>query len=372
MNICGIICEYNPFHNGHAYMIRELKDRYGMERIVCFMSGNYVQRGEPAVTDKYLRAGAALLAGADLVLEMPPEFSTSSAGDFANCGISMLLRTGFCTHLSFGVERNITLVRLNEYRSRAADDQTVRQRLSEGCSYPEAVFGKNDIPGPNTILACEYLNALERFDIQKRITVIPIERSGDGYHDETASGTGFASATALRKYLMENRTEDLKPYVSYSLDREIFCFPDMLSGLLNDRILRESDFEQYLDVSREIADRIEKFRYQPCSFTERVEQLKTRQYTRSRISRSLLHIVLGIRKERIKAMAGIGYCPYFRVLGYRQDSGLLKDLSKEGNFPVYTKNARFYEAFPDVLYYDQIWHNTTGTGTELTRTPVIL
>jgi len=371
MNICGVICEYNPFHTGHSYMIRELREHFGMDHIVCFMSGNYVQRGEPAVIDKYLRAESALLAGADLVLEMPVEFSTSSAGDFASCGVSMIMKTGICSHISFGLEKNVSAADLDSLRKQKADDAVIRERLIRGCTYPEAVYGKDHIPGPNTILGFEYLNALERLDPCHTVSVITLERSGDGYLDETVSGTGFASASALRKMLSENRSGDAAPYISYPLSREIFCFPDMLSSLLNDRILREDNYEVYQDVSREIADRIRSRRYCSCSFTEHVDRLKTRQYTRSRISRALLHIILGITKERVKDLRDDGFCPYFRVLAYRQESGLLKQIS-EGNVPLYTKNARFYKDFPDVLYYDQIWHNTTGTGTELTRTPVIL
>lgn len=372
MNVCAVICEYNPFHNGHAYMISELKNRYEMDHIVCFMSGNYVQRGEPAVMDKYRRAEQALLSGADLVLEIPAEFSSSSAGDFAACGVSMAIHTGICTHISFGLEKGTGLQKLNQFRTHKADDVLVRKRLASGCTYPEALYGKDSMLGPNAILGCEYLNALDHFDSEHRISIIPIERSGDDYLSENASGTGFASAAALRRFLQEDKNREINQYIPYQIDKEIFCFPDMLSDLLNDRILRESDFETYLDVSREISDRIKKQKYRPCSFSERVDQIKTRQYTRSRISRALLHIILGIRKEHVSNLRSNGYCPYFRVLGYRQESSLLKDLSKNESIPVFTKNSKFYEAFPDALYYDQIWHNTTGTGTELTRSPIIL
>ena len=373
MKTAAVICEYNPFHNGHRYMLETVRKTLGADRIVCIMSGNFVQRGEPAILDKQFRTECALLNGADLVLELPAEFATASAGDFARCGVAMLLATGVCTHLCFGLEENVTVADLDEYRHNTADDAEVRERLKQGMTYPQAVYGSRgaSLPGPNALLACEYLNALETFDPGHRIEVFPVTRSGDPYLSETASGGGFASAASIRRMLLAGDPE-AADHLPCDASRQLLCDADMLSDLLNDRLLRESDLECYQDVSREIADRLMKRRYVPMRFTERVDDTKTRQYTRSRISRALLHIILGIRKDRVAELKEAGYVPYFRVLGYRTDSNLLAEINRTGDIPVYTKNARFYEAFPDVLYYDQIWHNLTGTGTELTRSPVIL
>jgi len=370
MKTAAVICEYNPFHNGHRYMFDTMRSTLGVDRIVCIMSGNFVQRGEPAVFDKYKRTEDALLAGADLVLEMPAEFSTASAGDFARCGVSMLLAAGVCTHLCFGVEPGVSFDDIEQMRKVCNSDETIRKSLKTGMTYAQALRGSGLRPGPNTLLACEYLNALDQFDSKRQITALTVTRSGDPYDSEAVSGTGFASASAIRRLLFES--DDVSSFLPYDCSRETLCHIDLLSDLLNDRLLRETDLEAYQDVSREIADRLGKSKYRPMPFSNRIDETKTRQYTRTRISRALLHIVLGIRKDRVEDLRSKGYCEYFRVLGYRTDSGLLTEMNKTANLPIYTKNARFYEAFPDVLYYDQIWHNVTGTGTELTRSPMIL
>lgn len=369
-NAC-IICEYNPFHNGHRYMISLLKEKYGFDGVTCIMSGNYVQRGEPAVLDKYTRAESALKGGADLVIELPAVFATSSARDFAAAGTAIAAKLSIIDTIAFGVESGTTLSSLKSLPSEDSDE--VKRNLSCGMTYPEAVskaYGMN-IAGPNTILAAEYLRALHDTDI----TPLLIERKGDGYADEVSSGSGFASAAAVRALLKERRYDEAGKLAGTG--PEVFrnsplTFPDMLSALLSEKLLRSDDFTSYLDVSREINDRLRNRRNLIMSFSERVDDTKTRQYTRSRISRALLHIVLGITAEEAGSLKASGYADHIRVLGYRKESGLLNEIKKNSSLAIYAKSSSFAEDHPAEMYRDQLYCSLTSQKSEYLRSPVII
>lgn len=385
MKTAGIICEYNPFHNGHAYMIGKLKEE-GFDRVVCFMSGNFTQRGEPAVIDKYIRARGALKAGADLVLEMPVIFATSSAADFANCGVSMAAQSGFCNALCFGVEKEVLDENgnLRAIGSAPVDEEILRKFLSLGFPYPDALSratGQEQLP-PNAILAYEYERAIRRF-AKGKLVPYPIERIGDGYATETPSGSPFASATAIRGLLEKKELHEASLYMPPDeliageyVDPEqtarlsSLTFPDSLSVLLSDRLLREPDLTRYLDVSREIADRLKKRKDLLLSYESRIADTKTRQYTYTRIARALLHIVLSITKEDAENLKEEGFFRYWRVLAYRKDSKLLSEISIDK--PVITRIAQLLKFCPEDIYYDQIYYALTQSPSEYVRNPYII
>ena len=366
-----IICEYNPFHNGHRYMINLLKEKYGFGSVICIMSGNFIQRGEPAVLDKYTRAKEALNGGADLVLELPVTFATSSAREFASAGVALADKLNTGGTLAFGVEPGTTEETL--FGLPDSESEEVKEKLRNGMTYPEAVsktYG-TDIPGPNTILASEYMRALKTADLDALL----IERKGDGYSADIHMGKDFASAKAVRKLLSEGAFSEAAELTGSPLEIFSTCsltFPDMLSPVLSEKLLLSDDYSAYLDVSREINDRLLNRKNLIMSFSERIDDTKTRQYTRSRISRALLHIALGITKEKAEVLKSLGYIEYIRVLGYRKDSGLLNEIKNNSELPIYSKSAVFAEDHPEEIYYDQLYYSLTSQKSEFLRSPVII
>ena len=202
MKVCGVICEYNPFHNGHAHQLSRAKKLTNADFLVCAMSGAFVQRGEPACLDKWTRAEAALRGGADLVLELPALFAVRAAQDFAFGGVSLLDALGVVTHLSFGAENDdlALLTRLSRPET-AEESERIRQGLAQGLSHPAARTAALGVPTPpNVILAAEYLRTLQKLD--SRILPVPVKRDSE-HRDETLHS--MASATAIRAALRRFR-----------------------------------------------------------------------------------------------------------------------------------------------------------------------
>ena len=338
MRTAAIICEFNPFHNGHAYILSQLREKHGADYIIAIMSGNYVQRGEPALFDKYTRAKAALKGDgdkgyADVVIELPTLYSTASAADFAQYGVLLALWSKVVDILGFGVEDGVQLediARQAELKDELEEDESVnaaiRKMLSLGFSYPEAEAAcLGNAEGfsfaPNNILATEYLRALNKFDIEHHIEPAAISRIGDGFNTPMALDAKYCSATALRGMLTAPEGTCLiydkyMPDSSY-LKTSRLISPDIMSGLLSKALLdakyKGIPLTAYSDVSREIADRLIKLADKPMSFTERIAAVKTKQYTYTRISRALLHIALGIAKPAVSASACCKHTDFVRL-----------------------------------------------------------
>ena len=431
MKNAAVICEYNPFHNGHAYQLSYMREKLGAENIIAVMSGNFVQRGEPAVFDKYIRTEMALSSGADLVIEIPAVFSSASASEFASAGVNAVFRSGIADTLCFGVEGGMDIDKLkaaNDMRSAVNDDDAfndnVKGLLKNGFSYPAAVNeslkavlsipeGKSGLTEdfflPNNILASEYIKAAEKcskiYGWTLNLQAIP--RTDAGYNEAAIpeDGSCYASATALRKLILACRgnkhfefNEDAAGsssgtehdllrfipdkaaslYSRYGLINDAVSCDDM-SGILNLRILdavrNNTDFTAYLDVSREISDRLINMSGELLSFSERASRLKTRQYTLSRIRRALLHIALGITRESFEQRKSSGYITYIRVLGFRRSavcSGLLRQLKDNSAVPVVTKPADFKELIAKDVYCDQIYYSIKNKTGEYFRSPVMI
>lgn len=362
LHAVGIIAEYNPFHNGHAYHIRKAKELAGAEYCVVAMSGDFVQRGAPAIYDKYTRTAMALSCGADLVLELPSVFAMSSAEDFAGCAVALLNGLGAVDSVCFGSEcgdveilSSIASILATEP---AAYTKQLKMLLKNGATYPQArnqallSCGLLDeeaaavLISPNNILGIEYCKALLR---QKSSMVpITITRKGSGYHDAVLVEGSFGSATGIRKMLKEkpfNFPKDQVPKaVKQIMEHSFPVFSDDFSVLLNESLLRLSmegiPFYRYADVSKDLADRIAKQLPDFLPFEEKIGVLKTRQYTYTRISRALMHIALGITDEKVISGKSAGCAPYARVLGFRRDSAaLMGEIKKRGTIPLITKTA---------------------------------
>lgn len=348
--VVGIVAEYNPFHTGHRYMLDEIRREYHADYIVAAMSGDFVQRGEPAMFDKYERAEEALKNGADLIVQIPVMFSTSSAEDFAAGGVAVLRSLGFVDELVFGsesadlekLERMASVELAAGTKEYATFQNMVRDGVASGMSYPKAraeamkaallgddetsfqallqgvTAGKEVIDlRPNDVLGLEYLKAVHRQG--DCFSVGCIRRNQE-----------LASAHSIRETMLKEPASLKGGYATL----------DMLSDMLSYRLLELCQLEErmreapsllteYLDVSREIADALRHQVRERHSFSERIQIIKSRNYTYSRISRALLHILLDIQRKEHTALRGAYFgeleaLPYVRVLGVRQTAkGLL-------------------------------------------------
>lgn len=395
--IAGIIAEYNPFHCGHQYQIEETRRRTGADFIVVVLSGNFVQRGEPAIFEKSQRARMALLGGADLVLELPAPFAVGSAEDFASGAVSLLNQLGAVRYLSFGSEcgqlSDLTQIAQILAKEPPLFQNTLREQLRSGLTYPQARSAALAACGvsqkvlqagnePNNLLGIEYLKAIHRQ--KSSLEPVTILRKGKGYHDcqipelteqgpESASASVFASASGIRKKLLaydacdDPEKREACPAASKPLSIDLAghlleeqipsaihplyhsgqlhpIHPDDLSLILNYRILsciqEGLSFQEFSDISPELAGRLTEQAYSMDSFSNRITALKTRQYTYTRISRSLLHILLNIRQEEMAGYRQNGYCSYARILGFRRSAApLFSSIKENSSIPLISKAA---------------------------------
>ena len=349
MHICGIIAEYDPFHTGHGQQISMIRQRLGGGcAVVCVISGNWTQRGSPAIVNKHLRARLALLGGADLVLELPLPYAVSSAEWFARGGVSVLAGTGIVTHLCFGSEQG-ELAPLEE-AARCLDSEEYRQALrgflDQGLSFPAArqravrtcIGSAADCLGqPNNNLGVEYLRALAWCGSAIRPVTVP--RQGAG-HGEGPAG-GFASASYLRQLLREGRREDALPYL-LSCEGDILFnapFSDVQLAeramLYRLRQLSPEDLADLPDCGEGLSDRLYRAIRQGTCVEEVLASAHTKRYSLARLRRLLLWAYLGMtRADRPEQP------PYLRVLGMN-DTGraLLREIKSRGTLPVLTKPA---------------------------------
>lgn len=366
MKVVGIVAEYNPFHKGHAYQIKELRERTQADYIVVAMSGNFQQRGTPALCDKYTRAHMALLNGVDLVLEIPTLWATASAEYFAGGGVGTLEATGVVTHLGFGAESESLeqLIQITQVLKNEPD--LYRKVLSNSIrsGYPFPVARKNalittlpHIPSndlenilnsPNNILAIEYLKTLPP-DIEP----ILIPRKGAGYHD-TEINTEFPSASAIRKVLLGENPEEAihlaeqaMPAESFALLKKLFdagglIEPNDISDVLGYCLLCLSHrgYDTFADCTKDLSNKIKNHLHEYAIFEDFVMSLKSKDLTYSRICRCLLHILLNIKQTDYSIGKAVGFAPYLRVLGFKKDSSdLLAEINEKASVPIIRKVA---------------------------------
>lgn len=361
MKTVGIIAEYNPFHNGHLYHLEQAREMAGADYAVIVMSGDYTQRGTPAIFSKYMRARSALLSGADLVVELPLFGSSAPAADFADCGISLLTSMGIADCLSFGSEcGSIDALRAQEEHFHAETEETslfIKEGLKMGLTWPQAktralslssVF-PDKAPAapvsPNDILGVEYLRAIKKY--HSSMEPYTLKRTDNGYHSLTLSGT-FASASAIRRAITEQEQGFLEAalpgsfFTVLATERCPAVTFDDFSAILNEKLLT-STLEELESVSGMPADLAGKLFRERLSFhtAERLASVsKDRQYTYARVSRCLLNTVLGITKEDTEQFKAQNSAPWIRILGFRRDSApLLTELKKRADIPIISKTA---------------------------------
>ena len=393
MNVIGIIAEYNPFHNGHAYQIAHVKKNLHADYIVVAASGDYVQRGEPALLDKYTRARMALSSGADLVLELPVLWSTASAELFADAGISLFEKTGCVNGICFGAESG-DLALLRRIADVLADEPaalkaSLKRNLKSGNTFPKAreaallsyfadaadqdgalPVSTETLSSPNNILALEYLKSLRRR--ASSITPYLLKREGAAYH-ETSIRSGAsevpASASAIRHTLFAGGAgasedsadgilhhampqEALSILQDYRADFPLLCADDF-SGILGYLLLSSSatQLARTADSSPEFANRMQNQLPYYTSFSSFASRLKSKEMTLTRINRILLHSILGITSSDYACGNALDKIPYLRILGFRESAApLLAALKASAAVPLITRPSQAPKLlFPDAM-----------------------
>ena len=331
----AVICEFNPFHNGHKYLLKAAAEKTGADATVCFMSGNFVQRGEPAVTDKHSRAAAALAHGADLVFQIPTAYSLAGASIFANAGVCLADAMGVETTLCFGSEsEDLTPL----YKLALVDRQKLagffKNSIKAGKSYAAAVTeayaacGASDaelLKTPNNLLAFEYIKAV--IERKSELKISNIVRVGDS-HDGMSPVGELASASYIRQ-----NPDDAKRFVPVNLpvrlDRQKF------DTMLRFSVYTKTPFElsQYADMSEGLENRFAEAAKTAQSTEELINAVKTKRYTRSRLCRAAVNVLIQNPKGLCKKDP-----PCLKVLGFN-DRGreLLKTISKTAKLTVITK-----------------------------------
>ncbi len=410
MQVNGIIAEYNPFHNGHKYQMEKARKQTGADYTIIAMSGNFVQRGTPALLDKYKRAEMALLNGADLVLELPVYYSASSAEYFASGSVALLDKLGVVTNLCFGSECGNTEI-LQKIAAILSEEPAeyvalLRHYLQEGISYPTArttalleyapsLSRYRDVfSSPNNILGIEYIKAITRR--HSPITPVTTLRVGSDYHD-IRLGLNQSSAKAIRQAiydgqdvscLINHMPENAYRILADSMKQSQPVFSNDLSSILLYKLIQEQSdgYERFLDVSSELSDRIRNNLYSFTNYEDFCNLLKRKDMTYTRISRCLLHILLDINDETMQTYRDMDFIPYARVLGFRRASTpLLAAIKANASIPLITKLAdaesildkKSFAMLKRELQINQIYQSVAAvrTGTSTTNeisTPIVI
>ena len=356
-NVIGLIVEYNPFHNGHLHHIQEI-DRLFEDNIkIAVMSGDYVQRGEPSLINKFEKTKIALSQGVDIVIELPAFYSTQSAEIFAKGSINLLNKLS-CSHIVFGSESNDLekLKRIATISMTKEFELSLREFLAEGFSYPTA-FSKalfDEKLGSNDILALEYLKAIKA--INPKIEAYCIKREKTGYYDDEKDN--FASATHIRKILLDynkkkedklNKIKNLIPEFSYKILEENFgvfsCLSDFYDLIKYNIIKNHSNLKNIQDLEVGLENRLYKYSLENLKFEDFFNKVLTKRITISRLQRILLHSLFGLTEtitERVKNKVS-----FVKILGFStKGQEYLNYLKKSDNYSerkILTSNRNLKE-----------------------------
>lgn len=371
MKTVGLITEYNPFHNGHLYHLTKSKKITNSECVIAVMSGNFLQRGEPALVDKWTRAKMAIDNGVDLVIELPIVYACQSAEFFAYGAIKILDSLGIVDNICFGSELgDIQLLDsianiLNEEPSLYVE--YLKTSLAQGNSYPKAresaliaylsEFNTLDYPlisktisNPNNILSIEYLKAIKK--INSNIKPFTIKRKHSSYHNKDLTGT-ISSATAIREQLLNNfMIENIRPAIPpityeylenfFKENKDFNSFNNFSMILLY--LLRNSNSENLkdiIDVSEGLDNRIIKCSNNYSSIDQILDCISTKRYTMTRLKRIFIHLLIGMSKNIIEELHSYGP-QYIRVLGLSSRGiNMLKIAKKTSTLPIVTKFADY-------------------------------
>ena len=365
MKFCAVICEFNPFHNGHRYQLGEIRAKSGCDKILCLMSGNFTQRGEAAILDKYTRARHAVLCGADVVLELPAAFAVSSAELFARGAVHILGSIPTVTTLAFGCENgdkesflaaaNATLSESKEFRN------ALKENMKDGTSYirarNNAVLAFHDdvdeslLSAPNNVLGTEYCRAIlaEKLNIEP----MPIPRIGGGYAD-TALFKNFSSATALRAALGEDAgkaKKAIKRNVPECVLEDVLgakCVPYEKAALCALLSAPAESVAECPDCSEGLENRLKNMVRSNPDYDEALKKCVSKRYTLSRLKRIIMQNFLGVRLKDVRSYAESPL--YYNVLAIKKSDSehILSELSK-GAYPSLVRRSDSNELYKDAL-----------------------
>ena len=370
MKICAIICEYNPLHYGHLYHIQKTKELSGCDAVMCIQAGNFTQRGEPAITNKYVRARMALEAGADIVVQIPTAYCCSSAEIFALAGVKIANSFDDVTHLAFGCEtENFELLKEiakyfanepKEYKEKlkkfldlgdslpVSRQKAIEELMKEDkVEFSEITETLNILTKPNNILAIEYLKALIR--TKSKIEPIFTTRSNSDYNSADLNGKD-SSATAIRTKLLSKQKiraiKKLVPSFTYKLlkdDIDEFGLPDL--NLYNDlcsyvvKTSLASDYKNVYDVSEGIENRFLESAKKFKDFNELLLDVKTKRYTYTRLKRIVLRLLLKIDKNIVSEIYKMDKLPFIKVLAFNAEKkDCLSSVSANTNLIIRNSN----------------------------------
>lgn len=372
MKIVGLITEYNPFHNGHYHHIKQAKKLTGADYVIVVMSGNFVQRGEPAIFTKQLRTHLALSCGADLVLEIPVEYSCSSAYYFATGAIALLDSLGIVDSICFGSECGD--INKLDYIAEILSQEPplfkniLVQELKSGVSFPVArstalktyittidtsIELDNLFNMPNNLLAIEYLKAIKL--LKSSIKPYTIKRYGAGYND-TDNISNLASATAIRNKLNSDtdisNLEHCFPEPAFDIlqsDNNLHpLYVDDFSLLLGVELLKQSDYSNVFGINSDLSMRITNNSSCFTNFTNFSELLKTKNITLTAIKRGLMNILLQTYEDDIKNHTNKNWVHYIKPLGFHRSSQhLLKQISLNSSLPIISKLSAYRSVLQD-------------------------
>lgn len=424
MRVVGIIAEYNPFHNGHLYHMEQAKQLVSADAVVCVMSGNFIQRGEPAIVDKWSRAKMALACGADLVLELPVVYAMSSAEFFAFGGIKILDSLGIVDAVCFGSElgdiQKLNMIAEILVNEPEAYRLALKNELKKGLSYPRArenalipyleqIGGtgtvtceelKSIIQMPNNILAIEYLKAIKK--LQSKITPYAVKRIKSSHNSDKINGR-ISSATSIRKYIMEKYKrvegncipeETMPPASKKILEEELNSgrgpvFSDNFESIILATVRKMSQDELRLHpyISEGMENRLKTFADKSGTLEEMIGNISTKRYPKTRIKRGLFAILIGLKETEFNLFNLNGGPQYIRVLGFNSKGRqLLSLMNKTASLPVIVKTANFKNT-PNFLLNRMLEIESRSTdiyvlgysnpgfrssGQEYTRNPVII
>ncbi len=346
MNVVGIIAEYNPFHNGHVFHLKKIKELYPDSLIVLVMSSSFTERGEISILNKWEKTALALKYGVDLVVELPFVYSTQSADIFAKTSITLLNNLG-ATHLVFGSECNDInkLQRFADTQINNKDyDNLVKSYLDTGINYPTALSkALEDITGdkivePNDLLGISYIKSI--IELKSNIQPITISRTNN-YHE---------SATNIRNSLINKKNiKDNVPIESYNLlkNKDLSKFKENIFKLLKYKIDSVNNLDEFATVDEGIDNRIKKMIDSSSNYDELVENIKTKRYTYNKINRMLIHILCNLTKDMLINNIDI---KYIRILGFSDDGQqYLNKIKKKVKLPLVTTYSKFND---DVLDFE--------------------
>lgn len=325
MKTYGIICEYNPFHNGHIYQIEETKKQTGATHIVAVMSGNFVQRGEPALMDKFKRAEIAVKNGVDLVIEMPVQYSLANAELFARCGVMLLGALRCVDGISFGSECGSVeqLTQCADAVQEVTTPENLKPLMEQGVPFPDAVqqlvsykYGPlvgDILNSPNNILAVEYIKSLKILGLYDKIKPFTIKREG-AEHDSDSHSSTIASGSYIRQLIDDG--EDFSAFVPKETadavaeyeDKELLCWFENFERVLLYRLRTMSSQELSMtpDVGQGLENRIFQAARMATSLEDLLDKIKVKRYPMARLKRILFNALFGIRTDDLKVPPTFG------------------------------------------------------------------